>query len=191
MAVGVASLKKGNFIVIDKDPYVVLSLAHSHMGRGGAVFQTKVKNLRTGVILERNFRSGDSLEEAYLSKLQAEFIYERRGQYWFHETNRLANRFFIPSESLGGKAMFLKPGIEVTALKFERDNREEIINVELPVKADYKVVEAPPSIRGNTAEGGRKTATIEGGARVSVPLFIREGDTIRINIETGEYTERI
>ncbi|MBI2595100.1 MAG: hypothetical protein HYW38_02505 [Candidatus Colwellbacteria bacterium] len=81
--------------------------------------------------------------------------------------------------------------MEVLALKFTKDDKEEIINIELPVKADYKVTHAPPNIRGNTADGGRKIVTIEGGLKVNVPLFIREGDTIRINTETGEYAERV
>ncbi len=169
----------------------MLSLAHSHIGRGGAVFQTKVRNLRTGVILERNFRAGDSLEEARISKMQAVFAYEKRGEYWFHELGNPANRFFIPQNALGEKAGYLKPNMEVGALKFTRGNQDKVINVELPIKADYKVIEAPPSIRGNTADGGKKIVGIEGGARVSVPLFIGEGDTIRVNTETGEYAERV
>lgn len=191
MAAGANDIKKGTFIAIEGAPYVVLSLSHFHIGRGGAVFQTKIKNLKTGTILERNFKPGETLTEAEIRKVQAKFIYERRGEYWFHEANKPANRFSIKAEVLEEKSVFLKPEMEVMALKFIKDDKEEIINVELPVKADYKVIEAPPSIRGNTADGGRKIITVEGGVKVSVPLFIGEGDTIRINTETGEYTERL
>ena len=191
MALTASDLKKGSFIVFEGAPYVVLSLDHSHIGRGGAVFQTKVRNLKTGTILERNFKPGETLTEAEIRKVQTKFIYERRGEYWFNEKGMPANRFFISAEALGGKAVFLKPNMEVTALKFTREDKEEVINIELPIKADYKIVEAPPNIRGSTADGGKKTAVIEGGMRVSVPFFIEEGDTIRINTETGEYAERI
>ncbi len=191
MALGASELKKGSFIAVDGAPYIVLSCSHSHIGRGGAVVQTKIRNLKTGTILERNFRVGDSIKESEIRKMQARFIYERRGEYWFHERSVPANRFFISRGALGDKALFLKPEMEVTALKQVEEDKEEIINIELPIKADYKVIEAPPGIRGNTADGGKKTATIEGGLKVSVPLFIEEGDTIRINTETKEYAERI
>ena len=191
MAAGANDIKKGTFIVIEGAPYVVFSLSHSHIGRGGAVIQTKIRNLKTGAILDRNFKAGDSVKEAEIFKMQAQFIYERRGEYWFHETSKPVNRFFIKAEALDSKRMFLKPEMEVVALKFMKDDKEEIINVELPVKADYRVIEAPPGIRGSTAQGGTKVATIEGGLKINVPLFIEEGNTIRINTETGEYAERV
>lgn len=200
MPLTASDLKKGTFIVLESAPYVVLSHSHSHIGRGGAVVQTKVRNLKTSATLERNFKSGDSFKEAEIKKVQARFIYERKGEYWFNQVGRAANRFFISTEALGGKAVFLKPDMEVAALKFTRDERvspgagrprEEIINIELPIKADYKVIDAPPNIRGSTADGGRKAVVLEGGLKVNTPLFIQEGDTIRINTETGEYAERV
>ncbi|MBI2012976.1 MAG: hypothetical protein HYS88_00785 [Candidatus Colwellbacteria bacterium] len=191
MALGASDLKKGSFIIVDGAPYVVVSLVHSHIGRGGAVFQTKIKNLKTSVILERNFKPGDSLGEAEITKMQAVFIYERRGEYWFHQLSNPANRFFINADALEGKSILLKPKMEVVALKHIKGEKEEIINIELPIKADYKVIEAPPNIKGSTADGGRKTVTLEGGLKVNAPLFIQEGDTIRINTETGEYAERV
>lgn len=191
MARRASDLTKGSFIIVDRDPYVVLSLNHSHIGRGGAVFQTRIRNLRTGTILERNFKPGETLTEAAIVKIQAQFIYERRGEYWFYQKGMPANRFPLAATALKDKNTFLKPNMEVTALKFSKEDKEEVINIELPVKADYKVIQAPPSIRGNTADGGRKIAIIESGAKVNVPLFIEEGDTIRVNTETGEYAERV
>lgn len=191
MARRASDLTKGSFIIVDRDPYVVLSLSHSHIGRGGAVFQTRIRNLRTGTILERNFKPGETLTEAAIVKIQAQFIYERRGEYWFYQKGMPANRFPLAATALKDKNTFLKPNMEVTALKFSKEDKEEVINIELPVKADYKVIQAPPSIRGNTADGGRKIAIIESGAKVNVPLFIEEGDTIRVNTETGEYAERV
>lgn len=199
MALEASDLKKGGFIVIDEDPYRVISAKHLHMGRGGAVVQTKIRNLKSGVILERNFRAGDSIKEAEIHKMQARFIYARRDEYWFHEAGKPGNRFFIRSQSLEEKADLLKPEMEVVALKHIRDEkaspgagrpREEIINIELPIKADYKVIHAPPGLRGNTSQGGTKVVTIEGGAKISVPLFIEEGDMIKINTDTREYDER-
>ncbi len=200
MAVGINELKKGVFIVIDGAPYAVLSASHSHIGRGGALVQTKIKNLMTGNILDRNFRAGDAVEVAEIRKMQAQFLYERRGDYWFCEAGKPANRFALSGNALGDRAALLKPKMEIVALKYVKDKGaspdtgrpwEQIINVELPVKADYRVTHAPPGIRGNTSQGGTKTVTLEGGLKVTVPLFIEEGDTVRINTETREYAERV
>ena len=191
MALSINDVKRGTFLLLDGDPYVVLSFKHLHMGRGGAVLQTKIRNLKTGTILDRNFRAGDSIREAEIRKMQAVFVYEKRGEYWFHERGKPANRFYIKAEALGDKVILLKSEMVVTALIFVKEDREEIINIELPVKADYKVIEAPLGIKGNTAQGGTKMVTIEGGLKLNVPLFVEEGDIIRINTGTKEYVERV
>jgi len=163
-----------------------MSVKHLHIGRGGASVQTKIRNLKTGQVLERNFKPADEFEEAELEKLKSRFLYENRGQYWFNEPDNPRNRFSLTMEELGDSAQFLKPNIEVQAVKYEG----KIIGIELPIKVDYEVVDAPPAIRGDTAQGGTKIIIIETGAKISVPLFINEGDIIRVNTQTGIYDER-
>ena len=180
-------LKNGLVIVIDNDPYAVMSVKHQHIGRGGSSIQTKIQNLRTGKVFNRNFKPSDKFGEAEIEKIKSRFLYANRGIFWFDEISNPQNRFSLEGEIVGGKAQFLKPNLEVTASKFEG----KIIDVELPIKVDYKVVEAPPAIKGDTAQGGTKIVVLEAGARVLAPLFINEGDIIRVNTETGEYTERI
>ncbi|MEK9154955.1 MAG: elongation factor P [Patescibacteria group bacterium] len=180
-------LKPGNYIIVDKEPYEVLEFAFLRMQQRKPVSKTKLKNLISGKILERTFHQSDIIEEAELEKSPSRFIYESRGDYWFDEPRNLKNRFSFKKEDLGEIAIFLKPNIEVTALKFG----EKIINIQLPVKIDYKIIEAPPSIKGDTAQGGTKLATIEGGAKIAVPLFINEGDIIKVNTLTGQYVERV
>ena len=180
-------LKRGSLIVLEKDPYIVLSAKHSHIGRGGASLQAKMKNLRTGKVLDKGFKSADTFEEANIERLDSVFIYERNGEYWFHEKADKSKRFSLKSEAMGEQAKFLKTNIEVKAFLF----KDQFINIELPIKVDYKVMEAPPNIRGNTSSGGDKVVTLEGGAKVTVPLFIEEGDMVRINTDTGEYSERV
>jgi len=180
-------LQNGIIIKIQGDPYAVLSVKHLHMGRGGSSIQTRIKNLRTGQVLDRNFKPADEFEEAEIEKMKSRFLYESRGEYWFDELGNPKNRFSLKGDDLGDSARFLKPNLEVQAIKFD----DKIINIELPIKVDYKVVEAPPAVRGNTAQGGTKTVIIESGAKISVPLFINEGDIIRVNTQTGEYAERI
>ena len=187
MTLDINDLKRGSLIVFEKDPYIVLSAKHSHIGRGGASLQAKIKNLRTGKVLDKGFKSADTFEEANIERLDAVFIYERNDEYWFHEKSDKSKRFSLDEEAIGEQVKFLKANLEVKAFLFNN----EFINIELPIKVDYRVIEAPPNIRGNTSSGGDKVVTIEGGGKITVPLFIEEGDNIRVNTDTGEYSERI
>ena len=180
-------LKNGTIVKINNDPYIVASVKHLHMGRGGSSVQTKIKNLKTGQVLERNFKPADEFEEAEVNKMASRFLYESKNICWFDEKGNPKNRFSLTKEELGEAADFLKPNLEVQAVIFN----EKVIAIELPIKIDYKVVEAPPAIKGNTAQGGTKVVVIETGAKISAPLFINEGDIIRINTSSGEYTERV
>ncbi len=180
-------LKNGIIVKIGSDPFVVLSVKHLHMGRGGSSVQTRIKNLKTGQVLERNFKPADEFEEAEIEKISCVFIYESRGDYWFNEAGNPKNRFSLKADDLAESAQFLKPNLEVQAIKYD----DKIINIELPIKVDYKVIEAPPSVKGNTAQGGSKVVILETGAKISTPLFINAGDIIRVNTQTGEYTERV
>ncbi len=173
---------------MDGEPWEVLDSNFLRMQQRKAVVQTKIKNLINGKIVDRNFQSSEVFEEAEMEKMKSRFLYETRGVYWFDEMNNPKNRFSIKKEDLSEQAVnFLKPNLEVIALKF----KDKFVSIGLPIKIDCKVVESPPSIRGDTAQGGTKQVTIETGAKISVPLFIEEGDIIRINTQTGEYAERI
>ncbi|MDE2144737.1 MAG: elongation factor P [Patescibacteria group bacterium] len=184
-------LKNGSLMMIEGDPYVVMSVLHQHIGRGGSNVQTRIKNLRTGRVFERSFKPADQFKEAEIEKMTSRFLYKNRGEAWFDEVGNPKNRFSLKEESLGESVIFLKPNMEVTAIKLMSDETGEILNVELPIKAEYKVTEAPPAIKGNTAQGGTKIVTIEGGATVNAPLFINQDDVIRVNTQTGEYVERV
>lgn len=179
-------LTKGILFILDGDPYEVVESHFLRMQQRKAVVQTKIRNLVTGKILDRNFQPSDSFEEAEIERKAAVFLYFNRDQYWFHEDGNPKNRFFLPAEVLGKQGQFLKPNTKVTTVMF----KNRVIKVIMPVKMDFKVTEAPPAIKGNTAQGGSKTVTVEGGAKISAPLFVNEDDIIRINTETGEYVER-
>lgn len=204
-------LKKGIIFVMDGQPYEVLDSGFLRMQQRKAVVQTKIRNLITGKVLDRNFQPSDNFEEADIEKKSAMFIYKKPGrgpsyakasegkaqaadEYWFHEKGNPGNRFALSSDVLGdpsagsgpGKARFLKPNTEVTTVVFS----DKVIQVGLPIKMDFEVIEAPPSVKGNTAQGGTKQVIIEGGAKINAPLFVDQGDIIRINTETGQYVER-
>jgi len=180
-------LKKGVFFVMNGEPYEVLESHFLRMQQRKAVVQTKIRNLASGKVLDRNFQPSDGFEEAEVGKVPAVFIYSHRGEHWFAEDGNPKNRFMLSPEIVGESFQFLKPNTKVTALAFG----EKIIKVTLPVKMDFEVAEAPPAIKGNTAQGGTKVVTLEGGAKISVPLFVNAGDIVRVNTETGEYVERV
>ena len=180
-------LKPGIFIILDSQPYEVLEFAFLRMQQRKPVSKTKLKNLITGKVKEQTFHQSDAIEEAELEKMPSRFLYESKGVYWFNETGNPKNRFSFQKEEIGDPAIFLKPNFEIIALKFE----DKIMNIELPVKADYKVTEAPPAIKGDTASGGGKIITLETGAKINVPFFINEGDIVKVNTQTGEYVERV
>ena len=180
-------LVNGIYVVYEGVPYQVMEVRHLHVGRGSSSVQTRLRNLKTGQVLARNFKPADTFEEADIEKRKVKYLYLHRGEYWFAEEGNPKNRFFLKEDALGEVAHFLKPNTVVENLNF----KGEILNITLPIKMDFKVVEAPPAIRGNTAQGGTKTVTIETGARINAPLFINQGDIIRVNTQTGEYVERV
>lgn len=169
------------------EPHEVLEYAFLRMQQRRPTTQVKLRNLITGKISTQTFQQSDSFLEANIEKEPVVFIYSTKGEYYFHKKNDKSARFSIKEEILGDKVKFLKPNIEVTAHKFN----EKIINLELPIKIDYLVKEAPPSYKGDTATGGSKSVILENELTINVPMFINEGDIIRVNTQTGEYTERV
>lgn len=186
MSLGVNDLKSKTYFIYEGQPYMVLETHHLKMQQRRPVVQTKMRNLINGKILDRNFAQSDVFEEADVIKKNVKFLYAHRGQYWFSEEKDSSQRFELLEEVLGEQTKFLKPNTVLEAILFE----DKVITVQLPVKMDFKVTEAPPAIKGDTAQGGVKQVKIETGAYVNAPLFIGEGDIIKINTETGEYVER-
>jgi len=184
---GINDLKPKTIIIINDEPYEVLSANFLRMQQRKPVLQTRLKNLINGKVIERNIQHSEEFEEAQLERFNVEFLYEHRGEYWFCEAANRSKRFELGESIIGDSKNFLKPGVPIEAFSFN----EKIINISLPIKMDLKVVETPPGIKGDTAQGGTKLAKLETGAKVSVPLFVNEGDIIRVNTETGQYVERV
>lgn len=175
------------YILLDNEPYEVIESKSFRKQQRKPVNQAKLKNLITGRIVERAFHQSEKAEEAELSKREIKYLYTNRGEFWFSEKDNPAARFKLEEVMIGPASRFMKPNSLVNALVFD----EKIIGVELPIKVDLKVTEAPPAIKGDTAKGGNKPVTLETGTTINAPIFVAAGDVIRINTETGEYTERI
>lgn len=152
------------------------------------VNQTKLRNIIRGNVIEYSFQQSDKLVEAEIDSKPAMFVFQdtRKNEWIFHDIKDKSKRFTVSDEIMGEQGKFLKPQTEVTMKIFD----DKIFQVMLPIKMDLKVTEAPPSIRGNTAQGGTKIVVLETGATVDAPLFVEAGDMIRINTTTGEYVER-
>ncbi|OHA11668.1 MAG: hypothetical protein A3H71_02760 [Candidatus Sungbacteria bacterium RIFCSPLOWO2_02_FULL_48_13b] len=188
-------LSRGTLFILDGAPFEVLEISHSHIGRGGSNTTARVRNAKTGQVYTRTFKQSDTFAEADIEKRPISFLYSHRNEYIFIDPKDRSKRFPISLEILGDKTMWLKPDMELTGVFLSDSStgspQAEIISIILPIKLDLKVTEAPPGLRGDTAQGGTKLATLETGAKVSVPLFINQDDVVRINTESGEYTERV
>ena len=180
-------LKIGITFIYEGEPYEVLEYSFLRMQQRKPVAQTRLKNLLNGKIIERNIHQNEKFEEVEIEKKNIKFLYCNRGECWFSEKDDPSKRFSISQETLGNAAQFVKPATEVTAVKWG----EKIINVQFPIKMDLAIKDAPPGERGDTARGGTKVAELETGAKIAVPLFVNNGDIIRVNTQTGEYVERV
>jgi len=180
-------VERGMIIVLDNQPYKVIKADHMFKGRGGSITQAKLKNLKTGNVVAKAFRSSDNVEEADIERNNVKFIYESRGEYTFSAEKNPSERFQLSDKQVGDSAKFLKPNMIVEAVVFD----DEVINIVLPIKVVYKVTEAAPGVQGDRASAGNKTVKIETGAIIDVPLFITQGDMIEVNTETGEYSKRV
>ena len=187
MAIPVNDLKPKTYFIYEDQPYVVLSTHHLKMQQRRPTVQVNMRNLINGKNLERNFAQSDVFEPADVERQKVKFLYGHREKYFFSDEKDPSKRFELNSDVLGDSTKFLKANTVLDALAFEGN----VISVELPIKMEFKVTEAPPAIRGDTAQGGVKQATIETGATINVPLFINQDDIILVNTQTGDYVERV
>lgn len=180
--VGITGIKKGSKIIYQSEPYEVIYEQHSKTGRAGAVLRTKLKNLKTGAIINKTFQGSDKVDELEIDNRKAQFLYNEGNIFYFMDSSNY-EQFELSQEVIGELSDFLKEGAEVDVFYFEN----KPVNLNLPIKLAFKVIESPPGIKGNTADGGSKQVTIETGAKINTPLFIKNGDIILVNTETREY----
>jgi len=178
-------IKTGRVIKVNGEPFIIIKTDHHKMGRGGAVLKIKCRNLINGNVLEQTYQGAEKAEEAETETKKANFMYKDKDEAYFMD-NTNYEQFNLPLEEIGEPAQFLKEGVDVDVLYFE----SKPVSISLPIKMDFKVVSAPPGVKGNSAGNVNKQVEIETGAQISVPMFINEGDMIRINTDTGEYVER-
>ena len=186
MVISVTELRPGITVEVDGDPWEVLEYHHIKMGRGGAVIKTKMKNLKSGATIERSFKGGEKVERAHIERKQMQYLYSAENEYHFMDQETY-EQIALSSEQLGDTAKYLKEGF-ILGVKFYE---EKPLGVELPASVELKIKETGPGIRGDTAAGGSKPATLESGLVVQVPLFINTGDMIKVDTRSGKYIERV
>jgi elongation factor P len=186
-----SEIREKKIIIFEDEPCEVLENHVARTQQRKPQNQVKLKSLLSGRTWNTVFHASDKAEEAEISKKDVKFLYANRGEYWFCDPENPKDRFELDEKILGDSAKYLKTNENATALVWDNDGEEQIINVKVPVKMEFVVKEAPPSIKGNTANGGGKIVTLENGIKISVPFFIETGETIRVNTETGEYVERV
>lgn len=185
MAESITDLKVGRIVKFNDEPFLIVSNGFMRTAQRKPVMRTKLRGVMSGKVVDKTFIAGENFEFVEIERLRAQYMYKDADGAYFMDSATF-DQFSIPFDMLGDSAHYLKEGEDAIVTKYEG----KPIGVELPVKVALKVVETEPGVRGNTAQGGSKPATLETGMVVQVPLFINEGDSVRVNTETGEYVER-
>lgn len=185
MAQSITDIKLGSVINIDNAPYVVIQNSFMRTAQRKPVMRTKLRNLINGSVMEKTFIAGESFEVADVERKSVQFLYKDSDVAYFMDLETY-EQFGFPLETLADQVAYLQEGKEMSAVLFN----EKPISIQLPPKVVLKVVQTNPGVKGDRAQAGTKPAVVDTGATIQVPLFIEEGDMIRVNTDTGEYVER-
>lgn len=181
-----AEFRRGLKIEIDGKPFIIVDFQHVKPGKGGAFVRTKLKNLETGAVLEKTFRSGEKVEKPSLEEKEMQYLYRDDDGFHFMDTETY-EQVFLAHDQVGDSAKFLIDELVLTVLY--HDNQP--ISIELPTFVEMPVVKTDPGVKGDTATGGTKPITLSSGLVVQAPLFIDEGDVVKIDTRSGDYIERV
>lgn len=185
-AIATSQFRNGLKIELDDEPYIIVEFQHVKPGKGGAFVRTRLKSLKTGLVQERTFRSGEKVGRPDLEEREMQYLYASDGQWHFMDTSTF-EQIFLTSDQLGEDKNYLQENVVITALY----HRGRPIGLQVPNFVVLTVTKTDPGFRGDTATGATKPATLETGYIVQVPLFINEGDRIRVDTRTGAYMERV
>ena len=178
-------LRPGTTVELDGDAWNVVEFQHVKPGKGAAFVRTKLKNVKSGSVVEKTFRAGEKLAKANLEKKEMQFTYAADDEYFLMDLETF-DTIPVPAAKLGDSTKWLKEDMKVELLYFQGN----IVGVSIPNFVELKIIDTPPGVKGDTASGGGKPATVETGAVVQVPFFVNVDDVIRIDTRTGEYLDR-
>ncbi len=178
-------LRIGVAITHENEPYVVLWSDFMRTAMRKPVMRTKLRNLISGRTLELTFKPDDKIQEANLERNKASYLYLQNGEYYFMDQASY-DQFFLTADQLGDQAKFLKEGLEVQVLNYD----SKPVTIQIPMKIEYTVVEAPDAVKGDTATNTNKTIKLDNGLEIKAPMFIKQGERILVSTETGDYSAR-
>ncbi|MCX6367459.1 MAG: elongation factor P [Armatimonadetes bacterium] len=181
-----SDFRNGLSLIFDNDIYTIVDFQHVKPGKGGAFVRSTLKNLRTGRTLDKTWRAGEKMEAAYLERKPMQYLYEQDGEYFLMDMDTF-EQTGVSAAMIGEQKKYMKENMEVQAIL----HKEQIIQVHVPDFMELLVIETDPGVRGDTASGGSKPATVEGGVVVSVPFFINVGDKLKIDTRNDSYLERV
>lgn len=188
-----SEIKPKMIIDLDGEPYHVLSAGVVKKQRQKPVNKTKLKHLISGTVVEHTFQQSDNVEEADIEKEDVRYLYTKENrqtnttEYWFADPDDPSDRFMLTKDVIGETELFLKQDEIVEALRYDGT----VVSISVPIKMELSVQDAPPNVKGNTAQGGTKQVTLETGAVITTPMFVETGDVVEVNTETGEYVRRV
>jgi len=186
MTAATSEFRKGLKIELEGEPYIIVDFQHVKPGKGGAFVRTKLKSLVTGNVIDRTYRSGEKVDTPDLEEKTMQYLYREGDAYHFMDTESY-EQLVLTGNQLGNNSKFLQENVEIKIVL----HNGKPIGVELPTFVELKIVQTDPGLKGDTAAGGTKPAKLETGAVIQVPLFLNEGDAIKVNTETGAYIERV
>jgi elongation factor P len=181
-----AEFKKGLKVELDGVPYTIVDFQHVKPGKGGAFVRTKLKSLLTGRVLDQTFRSGEKVKKPDLMEREMQYLY-REGDSFCMMDNETYEQIMLTEEQVGEARLYMTENLDVKILFFN----QQPVGVEIPLFVELEVAQTEPGVKGDTAAGGTKPATLESGVTIQVPLFINEGDRVKVDTRTGTYIERI
>jgi elongation factor P len=182
----ITDLKPGRAVNLDGEPYIVLASQFGRKSQSQANMQCKLKNLKTGAIVARNFQGSEKIAPADVGYRHVQYLYAGQGTRCFMDLETY-DQFELPDDTVGDGTQYMIDGMEMDALMYE----EKPIGIKMPVTVVLEVVETMPGVKGDTASGGGKPAKLSSGVTINVPLFVKEGEKIKVNTESGEYVERV
>lgn len=178
-------LRTGATIELDGDAFSVVEFQHVKPGKGAAFVRTRLKNIKTGGVVERTFRAGEKVAKANIEKKEMQYMYASGDEYQFMDQGTY-DTIMIPADKLADATKWLKEGMVIEVMYFDNN----IVGIELPNFVELVITDTPPGVKGDTASGGGKPATLETGAIVQVPFFVNPGDKVRVDTRTGQYLDR-
>jgi translation elongation factor P len=181
-----SDFRNGLSIIYEGDIFTIIEFQHVKPGKGGAFVRSKLKNLRTGATIDKTWRAGEKMDQAILDRSTMQFLYRQDDEFFLMDMETF-EQISVPESKIGSQSKYLKENTDVQVVK----HREEIVGVNVPDFMELQIVETDPGVRGDTASGGSKPATLEGGAVIQVPFFVNVGDKVKVDTRTDTYLERV